>query len=49
MAKITMTKCDECNIPKKIQFTVKQSVLKDFNTGRLKLSEAVAKVKVSEL
>ena len=49
MAKITMTKCDECNIPKKIQFTVKQSVLKDFNTGNLKLSEAVSKVKVSEL
>jgi hypothetical protein len=49
MIRITMTKCDNCNIPKKIQFTVRQSVLKDFNTGKLKLSNAVALVKFSEL
>lgn len=49
MARITMTKCDGCSIPKKIQFTVKQSVLKDFNAGKIKLSEAVAQIKFSEL
>lgn len=49
MIRITMTKCDNCSIPKKIQFTVRQSVLRDYNTGKLKLNEAVAKVKLSEL
>jgi hypothetical protein len=49
LLKITLTKCDECSIPKKIQFAVKQSVLSDFNTGKTSLKDATAKVKVSEL
>jgi len=46
--KITMTKCDDCTIPKKIQFSVKQSVLADFNTGKISQNDAVAKIKVSD-
>jgi hypothetical protein len=43
-----MTKCDDCTIPKKIQFSVKQSVLADFNTGKISQNDAVAKIKVSD-
>lgn len=49
MIRITMTKCNDCNLPTKLQFTVKQSVLKGYNQGRLKLEDAVAAVKFSEL
>lgn len=47
--KITLTKCDGCSIPKKIQLSVKQSVLSDYNTGKLSEKDAVAKVKMTEL
>ena len=46
--KITLTKCDDCTIPKKIQFSVKQSVLANFNTGKISQNDAVSKIKVSE-
>ena len=49
LLKITLTKCDGCSIPKKIQFAVKRSVLSDFNAGKTSLKDATAKVKVSEL
>ena len=49
LLKVTLTKCDGCSIPKKIQFAVKQSVLSDFNSGKTNLKDATAKVKVSEL
>ncbi len=49
LLKVTLTKCDGCSIPKKIQFSVKHSVLADFNTGKISLKDATAKVKVSEL
>ena len=49
LLKITLTKCDGCSIPKKIQIAVKQSVLSDFNSGKTSLKDATAKVKVSEL
>ena len=47
--RVTLTKCDDCSIPKKIQFSVKQSVLADFNSGKISLKDATAKVKLSEL
>lgn len=47
--KVTLTKCDDCSIPKKVQFAVKQSVLVDFNSGKMSLKDATAKVKLSEL
>ena len=49
LLKVTLTKCDGCSIPKKIQFSVKHSVLADFNTGKISLKDATAKVKVTEL
>lgn len=49
LLKVTLTKCDGCSIPKKIQFSVKYSVLAEFNTGKTNLKDATAKVKVSEL
>ncbi len=47
--KITLTKCDTCTFPKKIQLSVKQSVLSEFNSGKLNLKEALEKVKVAAL
>ena len=49
LLKITLTKCDGCSIPKKIQFSVKQSVLSNYNSGKLGLKEAVSNVKMTEL
>ncbi len=49
LLKITLTKCDGCNIPKKIQLAVKQSVLTSFNSGKISLKDATAQVKLSEL
>ena len=49
MIRITMTKCDNCDLPKKVQFTVKQSVLTQYNTGKIKLEDALSQVKFSEL
>jgi hypothetical protein len=49
LLKITLTKCDGCSIPKKIQLSVKQSVLTRFNSGKISLKEATAQVKLSEL
>ena len=47
--KITLTKCDECSIPKKVQLSVKQSVLSDYNTGKITEKQAIEKVKFSEI
>jgi len=47
--RVTLTRCDDCSIPKKIQFSVKQSVLADFNSGQISLKDSTAKVKLSEL
>ena len=49
LLKITLTKCDDCSIPKKIQFSVKQSVLSNYNSGKLSLKDAVSNVKMTEL
>ncbi len=49
LLKVTLTKCDDCSIPKKIQFSVKQSVLADFNSGKLSQKDAIAKVAMLEL
>jgi hypothetical protein len=46
--KITLTKCDDCTIPKKVQFSVKQSVLADFNAARISQDAAVSQIKTSE-
>jgi hypothetical protein len=47
--RVNITKCDGCAIPKKIQFSVKQSVLSSFNVGKMNLKEAVEQVKMTKL
>ena len=47
--KVTLTKCDGCALPKKIQFSIKQSVLLSFKTGNLSEKEVITKVKVTDL
>jgi len=49
LLKVTLTKCDDCSIPKKIQFGVKQSVLKSFRAGEIGEKEAISKVTVTNL
>jgi hypothetical protein len=49
LLKVTLTKCDGCSIPKKIQFSVKQADLTAFKTGKISEKEAIAKVTVTDL
>lgn len=49
LLKVTLTKCEDCSIPKKIQFSVKQSVLTSFRTGKISEEDAIAKVTVTDL
>jgi len=48
IARVTMTRCTGCELPRKIEFTVNTSVLKNFNSGKISLKEAVGKVKMTE-
>jgi hypothetical protein len=49
LLKVTLTKCDNCSIPKKIQFSIKQSDLTAFRSGKISEKEAIAKVNVADL
>ena len=49
LLKVTLTKCDDCSIPKKIQFSIKQSDLTDFRAGKISEKDAIAKVAVTDL
>ncbi len=40
--------CDECNIPKKVELSVKKSVLEDYDKNKISLSQAVEKITVKE-
>ena len=46
--KVKMTKCDNCGLPKSMDFTVKGSVLKDYDSNKLSLDNAAEKVSVKE-
>ena len=46
---VTMTQCIDCpNFPSMLKFSVKKSVIDDYNKGNLSLEEAVAKVDVEK-
>jgi hypothetical protein len=45
---VTMTKCKGCNIPSSLELSVKGSVLKDFNGGKIDQSAALAKIIVKK-
>jgi hypothetical protein len=40
---ITMTKCKGCNIPSNVELSVKNSVLKDYGTGKVDKNSAMSK------
>jgi len=40
----TLTRCKGCNIPASVEISVKGSVLKDYNTGKLNKSSALSKI-----
>lgn len=45
---VTLTKCKGCNIPSKLELSVKNSVLQDFNAGRIDKSAAISKIMVKK-
>jgi hypothetical protein len=45
---VTVTKCKGCNIPSTLELTVKGSVLKDFNAGKVDQSTAMTKINVKK-
>lgn len=45
---IKLTRCTECDIPSSLELSVKESVLKDFNAGKLTKEAALAKIVVKK-
>jgi hypothetical protein len=45
---VRVTRCPECNIPSSLEFTVKGSVLKDYNNGKLDKNAAISKIAVKK-
>lgn len=41
---IRMTRCDGCEIPASLEYSVKYSVLKDYSTGKLSMETALTKI-----
>lgn len=41
---IRLTKCDDCGIPSTLELSVKESVLKDYSSGKITRDAAVAKI-----
>jgi len=48
MFNIKLTRCNECGIPSSLELSVKNSVLKDLNTGKLTKDAALAKIIVKK-
>lgn len=45
---VTLTRCNDCGIPKSIVATISASILSDFNKGKISLENAIAKVEIRE-
>jgi hypothetical protein len=45
---VRVTRCPECNIPSSLEFTVKGSVLKDYNNGKIDKNAALSKISVKK-
>lgn len=45
---VAVTKCKGCNIPSSLELSVKGSVLKDFNAGKLEQSAAMSRINVKK-
>ncbi|MEK6783718.1 MAG: hypothetical protein AABY93_18605 [Bacteroidota bacterium] len=48
MFNIKLTRCSECGIPSSLELSVKSSVLKDVNSGKLTKEAAIAKIVVKK-
>ena len=46
--KVRMTKCTGCGIPESIELSVKNSVLKDYSSGKITREAALAKVSLKK-
>lgn len=45
---VKMTRCVDCKIPSSLEYTVKSSVLKDFNAGKINKNAALGKFEVKK-
>jgi hypothetical protein len=45
---VRMTRCAGCKIPASLEYTIKSSVLKDFNAGKINKNAALAKLEVKK-
>lgn len=45
---VKLTKCPECGIPSSLEVSIKSSVLKDYNSGKLDKSAALGKIAVKK-
>ncbi|GHM99107.1 hypothetical protein WSM22_05970 [Cytophagales bacterium WSM2-2] len=48
MLEIQMTRCKGCSIPSTLEFTVKNSVLKDYSSGKITKDAALAKISIKK-
>ena len=48
VVKVKLTRCEGCGIPKTAEFSVKNAVLKDFNSGKLTKDAALARINVKK-
>ena len=48
VVKVKLTRCEGCGIPKTVEFSVKNAVLKDFNSGKLTKDAAMAKINLNK-
>jgi hypothetical protein len=45
---VTLTKCTGCDIPSTLELSVKGSLLKDFNSGKVDRSAAMNKISIKK-
>ncbi len=46
---ITLTRCDNCSIPRKVQLSIPQKALQAFNTGQISRDKALQLIEIKEL
>jgi len=46
---ITLTRCDNCNIPRKVQLSIAQKTLQAYNSGLINLETALQQIETKEL
>ena len=46
---ITLTRCDNCSIPRKVQLSIAKKTLQAFNTGQISRDKALQQIEIKEL